>query len=195
MTDRNEEREGRRPAFWIAVGIGAVVLVLLAITFGSAFGKDPRQPERLANEGAKIDMSVELPLLDGSGVLSFSDLEGKVLVVNFWASYCIPCRAEHEELTSVFDLYRDRNVQFVGVVYHDDPEAARSFLDTLGWGDGYLYVEDPGARVTVDFGVWGVPETYFIDANGVIVDKHYGEIDRSVLIPRLDAILAGDSTG
>jgi len=194
VTD-HETRERRSPSFWIAIGVGAVVLVLLAITFGSAFGKDPRQPGNLANEGTKIDMTVELPLLDGTGALAFAELEGKVLVINFWASYCIPCRAEHEELTTVFDMYRDRGVQFVGIVYHDEPEAARAFLDTLGWGEGYLYAEDPGARVTVDFGVWGVPETYFIDADGIIVDKHYGEIDRSVLIPTLDAILAGGTTG
>ena len=193
MTDQFQEPRGRGPVFWISVGLGGVAVILLAIALAAGFGRDPRQPGNLANEGARIDMSSELPLLDGSGSLAFSELEGKVLVINFWASYCIPCRAEHEELTTVFEMYRDRNVQFVGVVYHDKPAAAREFLDVLGWGDGYLYVEDPGARMTVDFGVWGVPETYFVDETGVIVGKHYGEITRDDLIQEIDAMLAGDS--
>jgi len=195
VTDNLDERQGRSPAFWISVAVGVVAAVLLLIALSAGFGRDPRQPGNLANEGAKIDMTMELPLLDGSGTLAFSELEGKVVVINFWASYCIPCRAEHAALTSAFETYRDRNVQFVGVVYHDKPASARDFLDNLGWGEGYLYVEDPGARVTVDFGVWGVPETYFVDETGAIVDKHYGEITSADLSEMLDAILAGGATG
>jgi cytochrome c biogenesis protein CcmG/thiol:disulfide interchange protein DsbE len=193
MTD--PQIKSPRVVFSISVGAGLLTLILLAVALADGFGRDPREPENIANQGAKIDMTRVLPLLDGTGELAFSELEGKILVINFWASYCIPCRAEHEVLTTASEQYRDQNVQFLGIVFHDDPDAARDFLDTLGWGDGYLYVEDPGARATVDFGVWGVPETYFVDATGTIVDKHYGAITRDDLIPVLESILAGDSAG
>ena len=83
----------------------------------------------------------------------------------------------------------------MGIVYQDTTEAASQFLDALGWGNAYIYVQDPGSRAIVEFGVFGVPETYFIDANGIIVHKEYGAVDRDDLIPKLDAILAGAPTG
>jgi len=199
VTDHFDESQGRGAGFWVTVGIGAVLLVVMAWIFlGRADPSSPYNPRQPANnptDGALVDMATELPFLDESGTFNFSALEGDVVVFNFWASYCVPCRAEHGELTSTFEKYRDRGVQFVGIVYHDDPAAARSFLDQYGWGDGYIYVDDPDGRVTVDFGVYGVPETFIVNREGVIVEKHFGEIDRNDLIPTLDAILAGDPPG
>lgn len=196
MVDQVDESKGRGPGFWIAIGTAVVLTgALFWIMLGRA---DPqgsynaRQPANNPTDGRQVDMATELPYLDESGMFSFSELEGQIVVFNFWASYCIPCRAEHAELTSTFAAYRDRGVQFVGIVYHDEASAARGFLDQFGWGDGYIYVDDPNGRVTVDFGVFGVPETFIVNADGVIVKKFFGEIDRNDLIPPLDALLAGE---
>lgn len=190
-----ETPKRRGAGFWTVGALGAALLVLLVTVFAGAFNKDPRQPENIPLQGKQLVSGLELPYLDGSGTLAFDDLRGQVLVINFWASYCVPCRAEHTELTYVSDLYRDRGVQFVGIVYQDTTEAASAFLDDLGWGDGYLYVQDPGSRAIVEFGVFGVPETYYVDADGVIVHKEYGAVDRNDLMPTLDAILAGELGG
>ena len=183
--------------FWVAVGVGTVLIGLMTWVFMLRTNPDaynPRQPRNVPLEGAELT-GMQLPLLDGSGTLSFDDLRGRVLVINFFASYCVPCRAEHEELTTVFDLYRDRGVQFVGIVYQDTTEAATRFLDDLGWGEGYLYAQDPGSRAVVEFGVFGVPETYVVDRGGIIVDTFYGAVDRNDLIPVLDAVLDGSPEG
>ena len=184
----------RRAGFWMATIAGALAIAGLLLVFAGAFNRNPRQPGHIPLEGAELT-GMELPLLDGSGTFAFDDLRGQVLVVNFFASYCVPCRAEHTELLYVSDLYKARGVQFVGIVYQDTTEAASQFLDALGWGKDYIYVQDPGSRAIVEFGVFGVPETYFIDADGIIVHKEYGEVDRGDLIPRLDAILAGVPAG
>jgi cytochrome c biogenesis protein CcmG/thiol:disulfide interchange protein DsbE len=76
-------------------------------------------------------------------------------------------------------------------VFHDSVEAANAFLDELGRGDGYLYVVDPGSRAAVEFGVYGVPETFFVDREGRIVDKIAGPVDPASLAAVLDAVLVG----
>lgn len=191
------EKSGRGLAFWVAVSIAAILVIGMAWIFGirtDPNAYDPRQPANIPLAGAEL-AGMELPLLDGSGTIAFDDLRGQVLVINFFASYCIPCRAEHAELTTVATAYRDRGVQFIGIVYQDSTEAAVNFLDQLGWGEGYIYVQDPGSRAIVEFGVFGVPETYFVTAEGIIVHKEYGAVDRDDLIPTLDAILSGELTG
>ena len=196
MTDQTDRRSRRGPGFWITVSAAGVLVVLLSWIFmGRADpqgGYNARQPTNNPTDGRPVDMSTQLPLLDGSGTFTFSEVSGDIVVFNFWASYCIPCRAEHTELTTTFQAYRDRGVSFVGIVYHDEPEAARGFLDVYGWGDGYVYVDDPDGRVTVDFGVFGVPETFIVDRDGVIVKKFFGEVDRNDLVPEIEALLALD---
>ena len=82
-------------------------------------------------------------------------------------------------------------VRFVGVVYQDQPAAAKDFLDELGRGQGYGYVTDPGSRAAIDFGVFGVPETFFVDRRGVVVAKVTGRSTLALLSDILDQILAG----
>ncbi|MDH3470831.1 MAG: redoxin domain-containing protein [Acidimicrobiia bacterium] len=169
----------------IALGVGAMVVV-----FASRFGVDPRLVDSpLIGEPVP---ALELELLAEDGSLALTDLRGQVLVVNFWASWCFPCRGEHPALTAVARDYEDLGVRLVGVVYQDEPGAAMGFLDQLGWGgDNYQYVMDSKSRAAVEFGVFGVPETYFVDAEGIIVGKVQGEVTSSLLRTTLDQILAG----
>ena len=192
MIEDDHTRPRRRSWLWaavagIAIGVGVVVLV-----FSSRFGVDPRLVDSpLVGEPLP---GIELELLTQDGTLDFDDLRGQVLIVNFWAPWCFPCRGEHPALTAVARDYRDRNVSLVGVVYQTPrPQDAVEFLDELGWGgDNYRYVLDPDSRAVVEFGVFGVPETYFVDADGIIVGKVQGAVTSSLLRSTLDDILAGN---
>ncbi len=129
-----------------------------------------------------------LTLFDGS-VLRLEDQRGKVVFLNFWASWCPPCRAEARALEAVWRQYKDRGVVFVGVNIQDKEPDARAFLDEFGIT--YPAVIDAGSRIAVDYGVWGLPEAFVIDRDGRITYKHVGALGIATLTARLDDTLAG----
>jgi cytochrome c biogenesis protein CcmG/thiol:disulfide interchange protein DsbE len=168
-----------------------VLLVgLFIVAFATRFGNDPRIVDSPLI-GTPLP-SLELAHLDGEGTLDLNDLRGDIVVVNFWASWCVPCRTEHGYLTEANRIYRDQGVRFVGIVHQDSPAAARGFLDELGWGgDDYLYLLDPDSRAAVEFGVFGVPETFFVDRDGVIAAKISGPVTDASLAGTIDRLISG----
>lgn len=172
---------------------GAVLMAVLAVGVGALFGT------RLDRDPALVDTPLigepvpgrSLPYLEQEGAMSLEDLRGQVVVVNFWASWCVACREEHPALNAAAAAYRDAGVQFVGVVYQDAEANAIGFLDEMGRGDDYRYVTDPGSRLAIDFGVFGVPETFFIDEQGRIAAKITGASTFPLLAGVLDELLAG----
>jgi len=117
-----------------------------------------------------------------------NDLRGNVVVVNFWASWCLPCRDEHAQLSEMSTRYANRGVRFVGVVYNDVTANALRWIDEMG-GQTYPALLDPGTRTAIDFGVYGVPETFFIGSDGTVASKFVGPIPASVLQQRIDSLL------
>jgi len=177
-------------------GVAAVgATLVLTVSLASRFGTDPQLvASPLIGQPAPVDVS--LPRLGRDGSLTLGDLTGRVVVANFWASWCVACRSEHDDLIATSAAFNDQGVIFVGVVYQDDPDNAAAFLDELGWGgESYEYVLDPGSRAAIAFGVFGVPETFFIDGDGIIVGKISGESDALLLGNTLDQILAGGQPG
>jgi cytochrome c biogenesis protein CcmG/thiol:disulfide interchange protein DsbE len=175
-----------------AFAIVAASLVL-AVILGARFGTDPSFiASPLIGQPAP---DLTLAQLNGDGELVLSQLQGNVVVVNFWASWCVPCRAEHADLVATANAFDETGVQFVGVLYQDHPEPAISFLDELGWGNNYFYLVDPGSRAAIAFGVFGVPETFFIDTEGVITGKIIGQSTAILLGTTLDQILKGEQPG
>jgi len=120
-----------------------------------------------------------LPALDGLQAngrpipgLAREDLSGHVTVVNVWASWCAPCRQEHPLL---MELAKDPGIRLVGINYKDNPENARRFLGALG--NPFAAVgADPNGRAAIDWGVYGVPETFVIGPDGTIRHKQIGPL-------------------
>ncbi len=161
----------------------SVVPLLILLAYG--FRTDPRAiPSPLVGRPAP---RFALALFDG-GSLSLDGLKGKVVVVNFWASWCYPaCYEEAPVLEQGWRRYKDRGVVVLGVDIQDTEEAARKFLKqfSLTFPNG----PDPGGKVSVDYGVYGVPETFFIDGKGRIRKKHVGAVTETVFSGEVERLL------
>ena len=148
------------------------IFVLLAIALGIGLTLNPREiPSALIDKPVP---AFNLPNLEGNGDgFSSEDLaaEDDLVLVNYFASWCVPCRVEHPQLEK---LSRDYGLKIYGIAYKDKPENSRSFLDNLG--NPYVRVAaDVTGRVGIDWGVYGIPETFFVK-NGRILHKHVGPI-------------------
>jgi len=182
------------PGGWKLTRTIVLVVVVLLVGVGALLGS------RIGQDPALVDSpligtpapTATLPALEGADGLSLSALRGRIVVVNFWASWCVACREEHPALVAANDAYRDSGVTFVGVDFQDQAGSAVAFLDELGRGPGYRYLADPGSRMAVEFGVYGVPETFFVDRTGIIVAKITGGSTLDLLSGVLDSIIAGE---
>ncbi len=135
-------------------------------------------------EAGKSAPSFDLPLLDGSGALTDEDLKGHPVVINFWASWCIPCREEAPLFERTWKSYRDEGVIFLGVNIKDAESDARAFVEEFGIT--YPVVRDLDQILTKDFGVTGLPETFFVDHRwtfiGAISGSGSGEQQGTVIL-------------
>jgi cytochrome c biogenesis protein CcmG, thiol:disulfide interchange protein DsbE len=177
---------------WAAIGV-VVLSVALAVIFSTRFGEDPNLvASPLLGQAAPL---LTLPLLDGTGTFDTASLEGKVVVVNFFASWCIPCREEQPDLAAAADAFADREVVVVEIAYQDEAETALAFLDEFGRSDAAIYLADPGSRAAIGYGVFGIPETFFLAADGTVVGKAIGATDALTLGTTIDAVLRGERPG
>ena len=116
-------------------------------------------------------------------------LRGQVVVVNFWASWCYPaCYEEAPALERAWGTYRDRGVVLIGINIQDKEEPAKKFL--AQFGHTFPNAPDPAGRVAVDFGVYGVPETFFIDRGGRGRFKHVGAVTDGIFTRQVETLLA-----
>ena len=147
-------------------------------------GRDPRAlPSPLIGEPMP---EFTLTSLDGTSVSS-EELRGRPVLINFWASWCVPaCVEEHPVLLDAQERHGDE-LAIVGVLYEDRVEDARGFLARYGDG-GWPNVIDPGGELAIEFGVTGPPESYLIDADGVVRYKHFGPLTTEILDEQLARI-------
>ncbi len=177
---------------WVAIGVG-VVFFVLAVAFASRLGVDPSiSSSPLVGKPAP---TTDLELMDGSGTVNMSDFEGDVRVVNFWASWCLGCRTEHAALLQGASAYESFGVTFIAVNYQDSPGNAEAFLDELGRSSVTVYTVDNDSRTAFGYGVLGLPETFFIDRDGIVVGKVSGPLTYALLSATIDQILLGNTVG
>ncbi len=168
--------------------IPALIMAGLGAAFYLQLGKDASVvPSALIDQPAPEFSLGPIEGYDRPGLAS-ADFAGQVTVVNVFASWCVPCRAEHPLVT---ELAKRDDIQVTGLNYKDKPADARRWLAELG--DPYDRIgADQTGRVGIDFGVYGVPETFVIDRNGVIRFKHVGPLTeehvRKSILPAIEAL-------
>jgi cytochrome c biogenesis protein CcmG/thiol:disulfide interchange protein DsbE len=130
----------------------------------------------------------DLPALDGPERVALSDTKGKPALLNFWASWCTTCRQEHPELVrlGLRSLARGE-FTILGINYRDDPARAQMFLNREGHFPYPSGVDERG-RLGIDYGVYGMPETFFIDSAGVVQARHAGALTPQILARYLPLI-------
>lgn len=174
-----ETRRGLSPA-WMAAG--AVALLVMGLLAYALFAK----PAETLQIGAPVP-DFQLTALDGSS-MSLSEQQGKVVVLNIFASWCNPCREEAAALEETWQAYRDQGVQFFGIAYKDADSKAQAFLDEFGVT--YPSTVEPENETARAYGVTGVPETFVIDQQGLLVRHFLGAITGEQLAQELDKTLA-----
>ncbi|MGY4828478.1 DsbE family thiol:disulfide interchange protein [Sphaerotilaceae bacterium SBD11-9] len=155
------------------------LFLVLAIFLGIGLNRDPREvPSPLVGKAAPM---FSLPQLDAAGSFGPKQMAGKVWLLNVWASWCVSCREEHPVLV---EFAKSRVAPLIGLDYKDKPEDAKNWL--ARFGNPYdLSVVDADGRVGIDYGVYGVPETYVIDKAGMIRFKQIGPVTREVLADKI----------
>ena len=120
--------------------------------------------------------------------VSLHDFEGKVVVLNFWASWCIPCITEHPVLVKLHETYAPEDVALLSVLFQDAPENGQAFIQDLG-GDWRMVV-DPRSHTAIRYGVYGVPETFFIGADREVALRHDLAVDWDLVSTMVDSLVA-----
>jgi cytochrome c biogenesis protein CcmG/thiol:disulfide interchange protein DsbE len=175
-----------RRVLWIAVAVAVpVALLVLALANGQpAATRAVKSP--LVGKPAP---AIEGTTVDGTQA-SLAGLEGKWVVVNFFATWCVPCRQEHPELVRFAEAHEAAgDAAVLGVIYSDNAQAVKEFRDKEG--GGWAMLTDPKGRVALDYGVAGVPESFLISPDGVVVAKLLG----GVRAGDLDQLLYRAKTG
>jgi cytochrome c biogenesis protein CcmG/thiol:disulfide interchange protein DsbE len=155
---------------------GALVATPILLLLASSFGRDPHEI-RTPMVGRTAPVFTLRDVLTNESV-ALASFRGKPVVINFWATWCVPCLQEHVTLVSAARALGS-HAQFIGVVYQDSQERVVEFLDQQG--SAYPSVLDEKARAAIAYGVYGVPETFFVDRTGVIAAKHTGVITPATL--------------
>ena len=178
----NDIEPAPRRRMW-PVLLPVIVFAGLALLFWRGLSGNPSEiPSALIGKAAP---QFALPPLEGSSVPAFDTASlkaGRVTLVNVWASWCVPCRVEHPLL---LELGKRSDIRLTGINYKDDPENARRFLGTLGQPFAAIVTDEQGSAA-IDWGVYGVPETFVVDGSGIIRYKFIGPISGEGLLKTLN---------
>ena len=178
---------------WIVLGGGVVISALIAILAWASISTGGN-PGGLAVNSDLVEFEIDASAardfdldLIGGGTVQLSDLRGKVVMVDFWASWCPPCRVEAPALAKVYREFQGQPVEFLGVDIWDNIGDAELFLQQEGraYPNGF----DASGVVAIDYGVRGIPEKYFIDREGILVKKLSGPLTETTLRNTVNELL------
>ncbi len=155
-----------------------LIIALLAYTLWNGLsGKgNIETPSQLVGQPAP---EFVLKSFNGEEV-KLSDFRGKTVLVNFWASWCHPCREEAPVLERTYMSLSGRQVEFIGINIMDDRENAEEYIESFG--GTFVNIYDPENRIHLDYGVGGVPETFFVNPDGIITGKHRGPLTERMIM-------------
>jgi len=166
----------RRTALWAAVVVGALAVGLVAVLATRPNFEAVQARSPLLGKPAPELVAADL---DGRTV-SLSGLRGRFVLVNFFASWCVPCQHEHPQLVAFTQHHQAAGeASVLGVVFEDDASAVRRFVEERGVD--WPMVLDPGGKIALDFGVRGPPESFLVDPNGIVLVKFIGEVKATQL--------------
>ena len=152
-----------------ALAVGLVVALLALLVWKLVTDEGSEIPGALARGEQPLAPAFTLPRLDAEGTLSLADLRGKAVVINFWASWCDPCKEEAPVLEAAWREHRDEGLVVLGVDFNDLRGDAHRFVERYGMT--YPVVYDRDGELVAKYGATGVPETFFVDRRGRLVGK------------------------
>jgi cytochrome c biogenesis protein CcmG, thiol:disulfide interchange protein DsbE len=160
------------------------VFLLLVVAF--VWGLQPRDDSMPSALVGRVVPDAPLPVLGSDRQVSLSQWRGEVVVLNVWASWCAPCKAEHPML---MQLGQDRRFRLVGLLNRDTAVAGQQVLDRDG-NPFAAVLHDPQGRYGIELGVYGTPETFVLDRDGTVRWRHAGPLDAQIIRERLEPMLA-----
>jgi cytochrome c biogenesis protein CcmG/thiol:disulfide interchange protein DsbE len=168
----------------LIITLAIIAPVRLLIAFG--FQRDSRyiKSPLLAKQAAPSSVT----LFDGRKV-TLNDFRGKAVFLNFWSSWCPPRREEAKDLEAAWLRVKDKNMVFIGVALQDTDKDSQAFLHEFGIT--HPNGRDPSGKISVDYGTWGIPESFFIDPQGRITYKHVGGIRAAMITAKLEEASRG----
>ena len=192
MTDSTKEptNETRPPLRWSNILLWTALIGLLALVGWGLLNNTKPRPE-----AGQVAPDFELSFYDGYeweslSQTSLADMRGNIVVLNFWASWCTPCRLEADLLENAWQKYRDQGVIFLGVAYADAEPKSLAFLEEFSIS--YPNAPDLRSAISADYEITGVPETFFIDREGNIAYVQIVPLDQGTLEGTIDQLLSTD---